>query len=67
MKRGRPRKYHIHNLAVGESTTIPWRINASGERDQKPVLNSIFQEQRRFGKKFNTESTLTGLRVTRVK
>jgi len=63
---GRPRKYPINTLEVGESLIIPWRVDKRGmPGDQKPIYNAIQQEQRRFKKKFEWKPQARGVLVIR--
>lgn len=66
---GRPRKYPIQSLKVGESVLLPWLAGQrpNWEANQQPMHNSIYQEQRRFNKKFRKEGSAKGLFVTRIK
>lgn len=65
---GRPRKYPIHILGIGDSILLPWLLDPKGSRSthQQPIHDAIKQEQRRFGKKFKKEYQVYGVLVTRV-
>jgi hypothetical protein len=65
---GRPRKYPINDLAVGQSIILPWCVDNRGVRtDQKSMHVAIHQEERKFQKKFRTQGSPAGLVVTRIK
>lgn len=65
---GRPRKYPLNSLAVGESVIIPWRLTADGRiGNQKPIHDSIKQEERRYDRQFKTQGEKDGILVTRVR
>lgn len=66
---GRPVKYPVDQLAVGESVTLPWHMTPTGEGDErrnKSMNTAVSNHARREGKVFRREPTAAGLRVTRL-
>lgn len=67
--RGRPAKYPIHRLEVGESVTLPWVGWTMRDRClwAQRVANSVCKEQRVRGKRFIKSGSYQGMVITRVK
>lgn len=65
---GRPRRYDLSGFRVGQSMTIPWRVDERGDRldDQEAIHQAVRREGRRMGQEFARSSTPLGLVVTRV-
>ncbi len=65
--KGRPVKYPIQDMVIGEERLIPWRVDAAGNRlSNRPITNAICQEQRLKKKKFAWKAQPLGLVVTRI-
>lgn len=68
-RRGRPRKYPLDQLEIGQSTVIPWREDEFGRRlkNQDPLRCAVQQDERRSGRQFLRVPLPSGLQVTRMK
>ena len=68
MAKGRPPKYPISHLNVGESTLLPWVRDELGRATNAQLIyNSIAQHGRLHFKAFQTTQTPDGMMVLRVK
>jgi hypothetical protein len=75
---GRPQKFPIYDLAVGQKTMIPWGDDGPPYNQTPPwrrkhknhirrrIMFAIYA-QRRLGKQFTWRFTDEGLEVTRVR
>lgn len=65
---GQPRKYPIGNLLPLESVVLPWLEDDHGRKRkcQKALTSCVYQEMKRYGKRFNMLGTPAGLKVTRL-
>lgn len=65
---GRPRKYPVQLLAVGEYMIIPWGVDDRGVRlpDQGRIYCAVRQEARRYAKRFECKPVAAGVHVRRV-
>lgn len=69
MSVGRPKKYDVSNLAIGESVLIPWNEKKGTHIgvSQKAIYVAIWREERTSGKKFVRAGRGLGVMVTRIK
>ena len=69
---GKPRKYPLDEMAVGQSYVLRW--TAENRREQplayRRVKNAIKQDRRRYGRRFSIrwvgDSLSGGLQITRT-
>ena len=65
-----PRKYPIDQIEIGGSIILPWPITEDGRERDSAVIHSmqccVYQEERRFGKKFRMSGHPKGLLVERI-
>jgi hypothetical protein len=65
---GRPRKWPLDRLKVGESLILPWLNDAKGQRrlNQKVLHVMVWRAARRTGFRLLWAGDHPGLRVTRI-
>ena len=65
---GRPRRYDLSGFRVGQSITLPWRVDFRGERlpAQHALHQAVRREELRLSQKFKRVGRPAGLLVTRV-
>lgn len=65
---GRPRRYDLEGLQVGQSLTLAWRRDEAGETlpSQEALHQGVRREEKRLGQRFDRASRPAGLVVTRV-
>jgi hypothetical protein len=65
---GRPRRYDLSGFRVGQSITLPWRVEFDGSRakSQEALHEAVRREARRLGQEFSRVGRPLGLLVTRT-
>ncbi len=65
---GRPRRYDLSGFRVGQSITLPWRVDFNGTRalKQEALHQAVRREERRLGQQFSRVGRPLGLLVTRT-
>lgn len=65
---GRPRRYDLSGFRVGQSITLPWRVDFAGARlpRQDALHEAVRREARRLGQTFSRSGRPSGLLVTRT-
>jgi hypothetical protein len=65
---GRPRRLDLSGFRIGQSITLPWRVDFRGDRlpDQQALHQQVYREGRRMGQKFQRVGRPMGLLVTRI-
>ena len=65
---GRPKRLDLSGFRIGQSITLPWRVDFRGDRlpDQNALHQTVYREGRRLGQKFQRVGRPMGLLVTRI-